>query len=155
MTEPEQSAYRAICGQLNWICSQSRPDVSFDICQLCTKLSSATIKDVKRASKVLKKVKQDNVFIIFRKLDPPIKLLAFCDASYGNLDNGYSQGGMIIFLSDKNNKVVPIAWSAKNIKKVCRSTLTAETMILTDTIDICAWLSHILNEVVDTELGTT
>ena len=42
----EQSAYRTTCGQLNWICTQSRPDTSYDVCQLSAKLNDATVNDI-------------------------------------------------------------------------------------------------------------
>jgi hypothetical protein len=147
----EQYHFRAICGQLNWIASQSRPDIAFDVCQLSTKLNSATIRDLIHANKVLKKVKNPAV-LKFGKLHPPIHLLAYCDASYGNLSNGSSQGGYIIFLTDEGGYTSPICWSSRKLRRVCRSTLTAETMAMLDAIDASIWLSHIIAEVADCDL---
>ena len=42
LSTSQQSELRAMCGQLNWIATQSRPDISYDVCQLSTKLNSAT-----------------------------------------------------------------------------------------------------------------
>ena len=41
-----------------WISTQSRSDISFDVCQLSTKLNLATVQDIFQANKVLRKVKQ-------------------------------------------------------------------------------------------------
>ena len=40
----EQAMLRRIFGQLNWIAAQSRPYTSFDVCQLSTKLNTATVQ---------------------------------------------------------------------------------------------------------------
>ena len=90
----------------------------------------------------------------FGKLQPPIHLLSYCDASYGNLPDGSSQGGYIIFLADERGSVSPICWSSRKLRRVCRSTVAAETMAMLDAIDACIWLSHIISEVVDCDMGS-
>jgi hypothetical protein len=101
---------------------------------------------------VLKKAK--NLLVLkFGKLQPPIHLLAYCDASYGNLSDGSSQGGYVIFLADERGYSSPICWSSRKLRRVCRSTLTAETMAMPDAIDACIWLSHIVSEVADFDLN--
>ena len=39
MIREEQAMFRRIFGQLNWTSTQSRPDISFDVRQLSTKLN--------------------------------------------------------------------------------------------------------------------
>ena len=68
LNRKEQSAYRAICGQLNWICTQSRPDISYDVCQLSTKLNDATVNDILLANKVVGKVKREKISLKFKRL---------------------------------------------------------------------------------------
>ena len=58
------------------------------------------------------------------------------DASFNNLQNGESQGGFPVFLSDKFNNIAPIAWSSTKLKCVARSTLAAETLTLSDGCDM-------------------
>ena len=113
----EQSLFRTICGQLNWISTQSRPDISFDVCQLSTKLNSATVQDVLTANKVLRKVKQTRLALKYGKIVQPLKLVAYCDASFGNLKNGSSQGGMIIFLVDCKGRASLISCTSKKLKE--------------------------------------
>ena len=148
LSREEQYNYRAICGQLNWIASQSRPDISYDVCQLSTKLNSANVRDLLHANKTLKKTKNPAA-LKFRKLQAPVHLLAYCDASYGNLADGSSQGGYIIFLADEKGQVSPICWSSRKLRRVCRSTIAAETMAMLDAIDACIWLTHIVAEITD------
>ena len=39
----EQSSFRSIVGQLNWVGSQTRPDIAFEVCQLSRRLNSRTV----------------------------------------------------------------------------------------------------------------
>ena len=155
MKDDEQSKYRALCGQLNWIATQSRPDISFDFCQLSTRLNSATVGDFFYAKKVLRKVKLDEVDLKFIKLQPPMRLIGFCDASYANLSCGGSQGGNIVFLAGSRGKMCPISWGSRKLRRVCRSTIAAETMAVLDTIDVCVWLSFMINELLNQKLEKT
>ena len=41
------------------------------------------------------------------------------------------------------------------MKRVCRSTIPAETMALLEASETCFWLSHIINEMLDIPLGIT
>ena len=148
----KQSLFRGLCGQLNWISSHTRPDVAFDVCYLSTKLNSATVSDVNRANKVLKKLKQDDVLLYYPPLKPPFHLEIFCDASYANLPNGASQGGSIVFMSDKSGKLLPLSWTSRKLRRIVKSTLAAEAMALLDAIDINIWLTHILSEITNTQL---
>ena len=47
------------------------------------------------------------------------------DASIGNLPDGGTQGGYIIFLANEKGKVIPI-WNSKKIRRVVRSTLAVK-----------------------------
>ena len=73
-------------------------------------------------------------------------------ASYANFKDGASQGGLIVFLKGKNGNIALICWSSRKIRRVCRSTLAAETMALLEASETCCWLSHIINELLETPL---
>ena len=155
LNSDEQREYRGVCGQLNWVASQTRPDLSFEVCRLSTSLNDATVDDMIQANKAIRKCKQRSVSITFPQLQKPLHLVAFCDASYANLKDGSSQGGMIVFLKGKKGKISPLSWTSRKIKRVCRSTLTAETMALLEVSETCFWLSHIINELLNNTLETT
>ena len=84
-----------------------------------------------------------------------MNLLAFCDASYANLPDGSSQGGNIIFLTDKQKNVSPISWSSRKLRRVCKSTEAAETMAMLDAIDTCVWVGTMLEEICGESIETT
>ena len=79
--------------------------------------------------------------------------MVFSDASFGNVKNGGSQGGFIIFLSDETNSVTPLSWSSKRLKRVVRSTMAAETLALLQAVDGAIYLRQFISEVLFNELS--
>ncbi|CAL4194516.1 unnamed protein product [Meganyctiphanes norvegica] len=138
---------RGMCGQLNWIASQSRPDLSFDVSDLSCSIKDARIMDLQRAAKVVRKAKSSCVSLKFPSLDlAATEVVIYSDASYGNLPNGSSQGGHIIFLYDSHGKCTPISWSSTKIRRIARSTLAAECLALQDAADSAILISSFLSE---------
>ena len=150
----EQREYRMFIGQLNWVSSHSQPDISYEVCHLSTILNKATVDDFLHANKVVQKLKQTS-FIKVWLFEETYNLVAFCDASYANLNDGSSQGGLIVFLNGKDGNISLLCWNSKKIKHVFLSTIAAETMALLEASETCFWLSHIINEMLDIPLGIT
>ena len=146
LDKKEQREYRRACGALNWVATQSRPDISFDVAVLSSKLGQPNVKDVKMANKVVRKVKSADISLRFLKLHGPLRICAYSDASHANLPDGGSQGGQIVFLKDELGQMSPISWVSRKVRRVCRSTKSAETLSMLDAIDTSIWLSHILSE---------
>ena len=94
LSKAEIKSYRTLIGQLGWIAGQTRPDLSFDVCDLSSSVKNATIKDLLRANKVLRKGKCDCVKLkYFLQNLEKTKILCYNDASFGNLKDGGSQRG--------------------------------------------------------------
>ena len=68
------------------------------------------------------------------------------DAAFVNHEDRGSQGGYLIFLVDENSKFNLISWQSKRIKRVIRSSLAAETLALSDSVDHAIYLSVLLKE---------
>ena len=77
-------------------------------------------------------------------------LATYSDSSYNNLDNGGSQGGFIIFLSDKTGKLSSIMWLLKQIRGVAKSMMTVESLPLVDAVEAYFWLSTLFVEICST-----
>ena len=145
-------AFRGIVGQLNWTANISRPDMCFSSCELSTLQSRPTVADLAKANKALKEIKSEDVKIDFKPLNlEKVKLIVYCDASYGNLRDGGSQGGSIVFLYD-GEKAVPISWCSHRLKRVARSTLCAETLAAVEALDGAYLLSAIGTEILGRDL---
>ena len=86
-----------------------RPDLLFRSCDLSRSVKSATVEDILRASKVLRKAKEEHVAIKFPGLGDITKstIVVYSDVSHTNLADGGSQGGHIIFVVNEDGSVEP------------------------------------------------
>ena len=142
--------YKALVGQIAWASGMSRPDSSFNSCVLGNSQSDPTFRNLSEANKALRELKSNKFSIKFPPLDlPSVKISVFCDASYANLYNGSSQGGFIVFLSDKTSLCAPISWASRKLRRVVKSTLAAETLAATEAVDSAFMISKILCEILD------
>ena len=73
----------------------SKPDTAFEMCHLSTKLNATSMKDVKRANKIVKKIKQDDEIFSDNYTVMHLHIV-------GSLPVGASQGRIITFLSDRH-----------------------------------------------------
>ena len=131
-----------------WVSRQSRPDTIFDACHLASSLKNATVNNILEANKVIKRLKSETVELKFQHLGDitKVQLLAFSDASLGNLPDGGSQGGYFIVLLGENGKFSPLCWQSKRIRRVVRSSLAGETLAMADAIDSAIFIATLYAE---------
>ena len=154
LDKKQKRMYRGIVGQLNWASGVTRPDIAFNACQLSTVQANPKVSDISLAHKTLADLKRDELRVVFVPLDlNSLKLVVFADASYANLSDGGSQGGHIIYLADNEMNAVPLAWASKRIKRVVRSTLSAETLSAVDSLDTAHLIMSILKEVIGRQVN--
>ncbi|XP_018008572.1 uncharacterized protein LOC108666247 [Hyalella azteca] len=155
LSEMEKRDYRALVGQLNWIATQTRPDISFDVCELSSVFDKARVDDLIRANKVVKKVQSRSVVVQYPKLRDQNQLTIECysDASFGNLKDGGSQGGHVIFIVDSDGKRCPVTWQYKRLRRVVKSTLAAETLALLDSAEAGVYIATLLAECLNLSVG--
>lgn len=147
LNEDEMHRYRSVVGQLNWIGTQTRPDISFDVCSLSMRFGKCTIGNLMDANKVIKRVKTDQIRLFFPVLTGDVYLECYSDASFANLNDCGSQGGFIIFLADENGKRCPIMWKSRKIRRIAKSTLAAETMALLEVAESAYYIGKILEDI--------
>ena len=153
VSDNERVLFRALVGQLNWASCISRPDISYETCELSTVQSRPLVTDVLRANKVVKDITSSTVLLHYVPLDiSTLRLRVYTDASHNSLVNGGSQEGHVIFLCDRDQKCVPISWASKRIKRVARSTLSAETLAAVDAVDAAFLIATIFGEILNLNL---
>ena len=151
-TEEEKKSLRSKAGKLLWLAGMTRPDLSFRVCQISTKISTSVVQDILYVNIVIRDVKSHQSIIRIPKLNPGnIKILVFADASYKNLPDNKSQGGHIILLTD-GEKVCPLVWKSIKIKRVVRSTISAETLAMADACDTAIYLRYLVAELFPGEI---
>ena len=91
MTDPlhkiQQWDLKSLAGKLNWVSTHSGPDTAYDVCQTNNSTEEATVKELVNANKALRKMKSEEVELIFPNLGDvnKVEFLCFAYASLGNL----------------------------------------------------------------------
>lgn len=145
----ERKELKRLSGQMLWVTSQTRPDVSFETCQMSNTGKNPTVKMILEANKAVIKLKSKKVCLRFPNLGDPDKLevLVYADATYASLKDGCSQGGFIVFVKGIDNLVIPICWSSKKLNRVTKSPLASETLALCEGADAGFLVSTMLQEI--------
>ena len=149
LTAKESQQLKAVAGQLNWVSSQTRPDISFDSCQVSVSCKDATIEDLFKANESVKKLKLEHVSLQYPNLGSlkEARIVGYNDAAFANLKDSGSQGGFIIFLAGSNGNYAPIHLQSKKIKRVVKSTIAAETLELLEAAEHCFFTRTVLCEI--------
>ena len=95
---------RGIAGQTQWLSQQTRPDLCFGAHQLSKRSKSgATIKDLKYANAIVRKVKGRVSKVVYKKVGrmEDIIIVGFSDSDYKA--GGKSTGGIVVMLGNKNS----------------------------------------------------
>eukprot|EP00971_Amphidinium_carterae_P093984 1859779-Amphidinium_carterae.2 len=148
-------------GELQWACTQTRPDLAAETSILSSAANAASVGQVKRINKLLRRAAQSEVSLILRKL--PDKLtnlqwLVVSDAAYGVRDKGMSQAGGLVFLTTgaiANAELAPVSlidWTSTKITRVVRSSFAAETQAAVTALETLEALQAKWDELV---YGTT
>ena len=149
LTSDEQTLLRQIVGILNWAVQGSRPDMSFDMIEFSTKLKNGTVGDLIRAIKCIRKLQTGSSVVRFQNLGQfeNWKLAVYTVAAHANLDGIGSIGAHIIFLMNPTGCVCPLSWVANKIKRVVRSTLSAEMLSLQEGLEDAIYLRKMITEI--------
>jgi hypothetical protein len=140
---------RSVIGSLAWYARVCRPNLSYAVCKLQSSVHAATINDVKYANKVVELAKRDKN----KGISYPSGSLRFEDAmvvalqdashaadfdvsSSGQKLGHRSQSGRLLclaapdFREKQQGHLLLLEWHSTILKRVCRSTLQAETLSL-------------------------
>jgi hypothetical protein len=99
------------------------------------------------ANKVLYEAKSNKVSLMTVPIAPDqLTYCAFSDASFLSGKEKFAHQGGLIFattpelLENKKSVMAPVAWISKKIHRVTRSTLGAEAIALSGTVDRLLWV---------------
>ena len=140
---------KQVSGQINWAVTQCRPDLAYENCYIgnCTK--SSCVGDIHVANKVIRQLKSRNVSLSFHCGTDfsTCYLVSFCDASFGSLPNGGSQGAFLTVLVDKFGIYAPISWQSRRIRRVVKSTIAAECLAAIEAAESTYLLAKTLEDI--------
>ena len=156
-TEKEVSALRAVNGALQWLCTQTRPDlaVQTSLSQQC--FPNPTVYDLLQVNQAVRRAKQQSDFKI-KVPYIPVKELSLCfwsDAAFANTTELKTQGGWVIAFTSNRMSVgddVPVycfAWKSYKLPRVVSSTLGGEAQAFATASGVCEWVALMLSEAID------
>ena len=146
LNQDEREEFRTICGQLNWVSRNTRPETSYDTCILSNAMKTCKVEDILAGNKVIKCLKSEDLALRFPNLGSIMDMIAYSDASYANLPDGSSQGAFVVLLVNSEGLFVPLAWQSKKLKRVVKSTLVAEILAAVEVVETGFLLTSILKE---------
>ena len=158
LTEAEQSLFRGLIGQMGWVTRQSRPDLMVNVSVAAQSMSSPKVKDVINLNKAVKALKESyeakwNFIYNDEMTLENCCVFVFADSSFANGENLKSQCGFITGLSVsalKDGSSCPIMileTYSGSIKRVCRSTLAAESNGFLNGVEAGDYLRTLLMEI--------
>ncbi|CAL1161943.1 unnamed protein product, partial [Cladocopium goreaui] len=154
VNESERAACRAVCGALNWLSKEGRPDVAGPASLFSSKLATMKIEDVTALNDTVRCIKKNAGLTL--RIQPLVnmKFSVVRDASFGN-QGLHSQGGQMILCHEdglQNNKAAKtniLCWRSGRIQRVVNSTLAAETQSLSRGIGDLLWVMVLFEELED------
>ena len=148
VNEKERQSLRAVVGSLQYAAVNSRPDLCSRLGWLQSNINKAKVSTLVEANRILHEAKMHSDVAIHVQSIPlaDLRFVAFSDASFASAKNPDSHQGMVIMSCHKNiadnrpGAVNPLLWHSKKIQKVAVSTLSAESMALSGSVDVLSWV---------------
>ena len=157
LTPTEVTEVQRAVGAVNWLATQTRPDLSFGVSELASlgNVDSDMATAFKKANKLVRRAKRNRDFgLVFRPLGTDVDDLVlryWSDASWANMPGLKSQSGQVFALTTKPTDAKQthvygtiLHWRSQRIKRVCRSTFAGETLSATDALDFAIFVNDML-----------
>ena len=159
MNQPDQRLnqsdiknYQQLLGKLQWLSSQSRPDIRFTVLECSLMASKPRVCDVIAINKVVKKAKKDEIKLVFNLPQGNVNdlsIVAFSDAALSNLpDKTSSTRGYAIFLKS-GHKFALLNWGSRKMERVAKTIIYAEGIALGRGLDEAINLREILIDILN------
>ena len=89
LTREEMKIFRKYVGKLNWLAANTRPDLAIYALDLAKKQKQASLKDLRSINRILKKVREKESKVVFKRIGDKKDLCIFgvSDASYHQEEN--------------------------------------------------------------------
>ena len=160
LTTSEQTGYYSVLGQLQWLATQSRPDIACDVNLRAQHRSNPTVGDGRRLNKVAGRARDtaDTPIVLRRGIIDltDCEILNFADASFANCQNERSMAGFVVVIGAKGSsdtvwrghfdRCALVSWASSTIKRVVRSTLGAEAYACSEGTEEAQWTRAIVAE---------
>ena len=157
LTTDEIRCLRAINGGLNWLATQSRPDLSTQVSFSQQAFPEPLVSDAVAANNAVRRARQNaQLPIVFRAV-PPGQLAVMChsDAAYANGRAGATQAGFLVSYTHREmndgevQQWTPAYWRSYRLPRVVNSTLSAEAQAMSSATGMLEWILLLISEAID------
>ena len=154
-TPQEITLIRGRIGAILYITGMTRPYESYMVSHLASWATRAKVFHIKKVNELIKHIrdKEPDVGLIYRGGCSVDYMYTFHDSSFKQERESGSQFGIFTFVGPKIDKhgdikgVSLLRWASKRARRVCHSTLAAETLAATSGLDSQAGMAYRLDEV--------
>ena len=158
LLEPDEiKCLRAINGSLNWLATQSRPDLSTQVSFSQQSFPQPTVGDALSANQAVRRAKQHaQMPVVFAPIPADrLAVMSHSDAAYANGREGATQAGYLVSFVDKGvdqglvSTFTPAYWKSYRLPRVVNSTLSAEAQAMATATGMLEWVLLLLSEALD------
>lgn len=147
---------RAVLGEVQWLVTGSRPDLAAGCSLLQQRVNTSKVEDMINVNKMVALARDFSHTELHVKPIPvnEVEFSAWSDASFGNADKMKSQGGYLIFATDRRLRndewapMSPLRWRSFKQDRQVASTLGAELLSLSRTISETKWVRSLWTEAI-------
>ena len=148
LKERELTEYRSVTGQLNWVALHTMPELAYDVSDLSKGFKEGTTQDMRRLIRVVRKAKRSSPKVRLEKIEgKKAHWEVYADASFGNVEEGQTQIGFVVALTD-GKKRCPIWWKSRKARRVAKSTIEAEALSAGEAMEGAIYFNKLWEEIV-------
>ncbi|KAI7815493.1 Retrovirus-related Pol polyprotein, partial [Rhyzopertha dominica] len=137
----DETTYRRAIGQLQYIATCTRPDLSFTINRLSKYSNKPTQKNWQEVKRLMRYLKATQDLKLKYAKDGVTEI--YCDADWANdKDDSKSICGFVVILSGG-----VVSWRSKKQQIIATSTVEAEYISMFETCKQMIWIMELLNEI--------
>ena len=157
LTPDEIKCFRAINGSLNWLATQSRPDLSTQVSFAQQSFPHPKVSDALAANQAIRRARQHAAMPLVYKSLPieQLTVMVHSDAAYANGRDGATQAGYVVSFTDKQMHEgeaaawTPAFWKSYRLPRVVNSTMSAEAQAMVMAAGMAEWAILLLSECLD------
>ncbi len=146
-TSDETTAFKSALGKMLFIGRMSQPIMLRIASQMATKINKLHLHHLKDLDALIRYSKKYEPCISFPSSEAGSKFHfdVYSDASMSSKSEEGARGGFVIFRRSRDI-VHPIYWSSRKLRRVARSSSTAEILAAADAIDMASYLASLAAE---------
>ena len=153
LTPEEVKEFRSVCGCLQWLGGQTRPEVAA-AASLCHRGQETDVTDLRNLYETLSFVKatpESGIVFPPVPLDKTSVIVSFGDSSWANAANYSSQYGVVVTIcpsqvTEATTNALLVDWKSGRSTRVCRSTLASEASAADEACDRACFVNYVLSE---------